>query len=83
MLLEGYTPFDVKPWEAASGGKAIECRLQSACRATIKFTGSPGLYNIDVRYFDQSNGISHFRVFLGEDSSANGTPTEIYPANSP
>ena len=83
MLLEGYTPFDVKPWEAASGGKAIECRLQSICSATFKFTGSPGLYNIDVRYFDQSNGVSHFRVFLGDRLIGEWNADQIYPATVP
>jgi alpha-glucuronidase len=32
----------------------------------MKFAGTAGWYNLRVQYFDQSNGASHYRVFLGK-----------------
>jgi alpha-glucuronidase len=67
MLLEGYTPVDVNPWESASGGKAIQCtEIQQPCAALFRFNGSPGWYDIDVQYFDQNNGVSKYRMFVGK-----------------
>jgi alpha-glucuronidase len=67
MELEGYIPINVTPWEDASGGKAIECPapLQS-CKAKFRFAGPTGSYEIDIQYFDQSNGASKYRVFVGQ-----------------
>jgi len=84
MELRGYVPFDVTPWEAASGGKAIECPPPSeSCTATFHFTGAPGIYDIDVRYFDQSNGISQFRVYLDKDLIAKWSADDLLPATVP
>lgn len=66
MQLQGYVPVDVEPAESASGGKAVECpTLGQVCTASFQFNGSPGRYEMDVQYFDQSNGNSKFRVFVG------------------
>jgi len=62
MKLDGYVPKDVIPWEAASGGKAVECTAARMCAATTRFGGAPARYTIRVRYFDQDDGVSHFRV---------------------
>ncbi|MGC0779075.1 MAG: alpha-glucuronidase family glycosyl hydrolase, partial [Candidatus Acidiferrum sp.] len=84
MELHGYVPFDVTPWEAASGGKGIECPSTSeSCTASFHFTGAPGFYDIDVRYFDQSNGISRFRVYLGNQLIAEWSANEQFPATVP
>ena len=84
MELHGYVPFDVTPWEAASGGKGIECPSTSAsCTASSHFTGAPGRYDIDVRYFDQSNGISQFRVYLANQLIAEWSTNERFPATVP
>jgi alpha-glucuronidase len=64
MQLKGYEVKDVSPWEAASGGKAVECPT-SRCTATLRYSGAPGRYAICVRYFDQNEGVSHFRVTVG------------------
>jgi alpha-glucuronidase len=67
MALEGYTVRDVTPPEDASGGKAIACAVGgAACSATMKFAGDAGSYNLRVEYFDQANGVSHYRVWVGE-----------------
>ncbi|HKD09704.1 MAG TPA: alpha-glucuronidase family glycosyl hydrolase [Bryobacteraceae bacterium] len=61
MTLDGYSPVDVKPWETASGGKAIACD-KPKCSASTRFDGAPGWYDLRIQYFDQNNGISHFRT---------------------
>jgi alpha-glucuronidase len=65
MKLEGYTVLDVTPWEAASGGKAVSCAV-GKCSAILRYEGPPGWYTISVRYFDQNDGISRFRLFVGD-----------------
>jgi alpha-glucuronidase len=63
MRLDGFVPFDVTPPEAASGAKAIECPAPTEkCVAEFRFDGPAGWYELDVEYFDQSNGASKFRV---------------------
>jgi alpha-glucuronidase len=67
MKLEGYRVAEVTPWETASGGKAVECaREAEPCTAAFQFNGKPGWYNLGVEYFDQNNGVSRFRVFVGQ-----------------
>ena len=63
--LEGYKAVDVTPWEDASGGKAVECAAASGCAATFRYNGAAGTFQVGVRYFDQSNGVSHFRALIG------------------
>jgi alpha-glucuronidase len=63
MTLDGYTPVDVKPWETASGGKAIACD-KAKCSVSTRFDGAAGWYDLRVQYFDQNNGISHFRALI-------------------
>jgi alpha-glucuronidase len=66
MTLEGYTVSEVTPAEDASGGKAAACPTGLAqCTASMKFTGEPGWYTLHVEYFDQANGVSHYRVWIG------------------
>jgi alpha-glucuronidase len=67
MKLDGYTVTDVKPWEAASGGKAIACPA-AKCSARFRFDGKPGWYTLRVEYFDQNNGESHFRLLVGSQA---------------
>ena len=61
MMLKGYRAIDVTPWEAASGGKAIECATDP-CTATLRYNGPPGRYTIRVQYFD----LNDFRVTVGD-----------------
>jgi len=66
MTLDGYTVRDVRPAEDASGGKAVGCPIGTkSCTASLKFSGVPGWYSLHVQYFDQSNGVSHYRVWVG------------------
>ena len=66
MELQGYMPFDVTPWEGASDGKAVVClQIPRPCTAKYRFAGAKGWYDLDVEYFDQNNGVSRYRVFVG------------------
>jgi len=74
MKLEGYQVVDVTPWETASGGKAVECaslasgsapRSAPHCTASFSYHGSAGWRDLSVEYFDQNNGASRFRVYVG------------------
>ncbi len=66
MTLQGYAARDVTPAEDASGGKAVACATGGDCSASLKFTGEPGWYTLRVEYFDQSNGASRFRIWVGK-----------------
>src|SRR5262249_44716728 len=49
----------------ASGSKAIQCMASAKlCSASFRYDGKAGWYDISVRYFDQSNGASRFKVFM-------------------
>jgi alpha-glucuronidase len=63
--LEGYQIEEVKPREAASGGKAVEC-LSSAppCVASFRYEGKAGWRDVSVQYFDQNSGASRFKLFV-------------------
>jgi alpha-glucuronidase len=66
MELQGYVPFEVIPWESASGGKAVVCvETSQPCAAKYRFAGVKGWYSLDVEYFDQNNGVSKYRFFVG------------------
>jgi len=67
MTLKGYTTRDVMPSEDASGGKGVACAAGAgACTASLNFTGEAGWYTLRVEYFDQSNGVAHYKVWVGK-----------------
>jgi alpha-glucuronidase len=73
MKLEGYTVRDVTPPEDASGGKVVSCAA-AACAASLQYSGVAGWYTLHVQYFDQMDGISHYRVLI------NGQPIDEWTA---
>jgi alpha-glucuronidase len=84
MHLEGYRIFTIVPSEAASGGKGVECVVAARpCVAAFNFGGAAGRYAVDVRYFDQNNGISKFRVFSGNQLVAEWSANDDLPATIP
>ncbi len=84
MDLHGYVTLDIKPQEAASQGKAIECPAPLAfCTATFHFTETSGVYDLDVRYFDQSDGVSRFRVYVGNNLIAEWLADQHFPSKAP
>jgi alpha-glucuronidase len=84
MELQGYMPFDVTPWEGASGGKAVVC-VQTAqpCTAKFRFAGAKGWYNIDVEYFDQNSGVSKYQFFVGNQLIDEWLADSSFPATAP
>jgi alpha-glucuronidase len=83
MQLKGYTPMDVTPWENASGGKGIECVKASVCAAAFRFDRAAGTYEMDVQYFDQNNGESKFRIFVGDRQVDGWIANDHLPATKP
>jgi alpha-glucuronidase len=59
--LSGYTVIDVKPWEDASGGKAVSCG-EAACAAEWTYAGKAERFNIAVQYFDLRGGTAQFAL---------------------
>lgn len=82
MKLKGYKPVDVTPWENASGGKAVVCD-ETSCSATVPFDGKAGTYDINVQYFDQSNGVSEFRLLAGGKLIDQWRADDNLPATQP
>jgi alpha-glucuronidase len=78
MELAGYAVRDVKPWEAASGGKAAICAA-GTCEASLRFTGAPGWYAIRVQYFDVAPGAARFRVLVGDQTIDQWTAADRLP----
>jgi alpha-glucuronidase len=83
MQLQGFAPIDVDPSENASGGKAIACEKASGCAATFRFDRAAGQYEMDVRYFDQNNGASKFRVLVGHQQVDEWLADDRLPATKP
>ncbi len=83
MQLKGYAAMDVTPWENASGGKGIECVKASACTASFRFDRAAGTYEMDVQYFDQNNGESKFRIFVGDRQVDEWIANDRLPATKP
>ncbi len=63
MTLGGYVAKPVTPWESASGATAIEW-AEATCTASFKYNGEPGWRDLLVQYFDQQDGVSHFRIWV-------------------
>jgi alpha-glucuronidase len=83
MKLAGYEVFDVKPWETASGGKAI--RVSSAGghgTASFNYTGNPGWFNLAVQYYDQTNGVSQFKLFVAGQQVDDWLADDLLPSRN-
>ncbi|KAL4757491.1 alpha-glucuronidase [Aspergillus foveolatus] len=68
MELDGYEPYLVSPFEAASGSHCIITSNNSTeGRASTPLRVKNGKYDIAVNYFDQAIGNSTWRLFLDDD----------------
>jgi alpha-glucuronidase len=84
MELQGYKIFAPVSWEGASGGKGVACVPEAAtCSAQTKFTGAAGWYEIDVEYFDLSNGESKFRVSVNDQAVDEWRADMLLPGKDP
>ena len=66
MELQGYSAVDVKPFEAASGFKAVSCKADKVCSASFRYQGKAGWHTLNVRYFDQNDGVARYKVFVND-----------------
>ncbi|MGD0251679.1 MAG: alpha-glucuronidase family glycosyl hydrolase [Verrucomicrobiota bacterium] len=83
MKLDGYEIFDVKPWETASGGKAI--RIVSADghgSASFNYTGKPGWFDLAVQYYDQTNGVSQYKLFVAGQKVDQWLADDLLPSRN-
>jgi alpha-glucuronidase len=65
MRLAGYSVTNVTPFEAASGGRAVEISsADGQGSASFEFKGRPGWYDLAVQYFDEDDGVSQFTLFI-------------------
>jgi alpha-glucuronidase len=84
MKLEGYQVVDVTPWETASGGKAVECPAPAqTCSASFRYPGAAGWRDLNVEYFDQNNGESSFRVYVGAQLVDEWVADDHLPSRKP
>jgi alpha-glucuronidase len=83
MQLDGFVPIDIEPWENASGRKAIECQKVSGCSAKFHFNLAADSYEIDIRYFDQNNGASKFRLLINDHPIDEWIADDHFPATKP
>ena len=77
--LNGYAVVEVKPWEDASGGKAVTCE-QAECSAEWTYQGKPGRFDIAVQYFDLQGGAAKFELSINGHGRANWTADAILPS---
>lgn len=83
MKLEGYAARDVTPWETASGGKAVACDGAPRCAASFRYIGAPGVHEVNVQYFDESDGASRFQVFVSGRRVDSWTADDTFPTAEP
>ncbi len=83
LSLEGYVPVAVQRFETASQGKAIRCGdSEKVCAASLKFDNSAGWYGLNIRYFDQIDGVSHFRVLVSGQLVAEWDASDHIPTRT-
>jgi alpha-glucuronidase len=80
--LTGYAVIDVKPWEDASGGKAVSCD-KDKCTAAWTYDGTPGGFDIAIQYFDLQGGNAHFSFTVNAEQKAAWTASAQLPSRLP
>jgi alpha-glucuronidase len=81
--LAGYTVIDVKPWEDASGGKAVTC-AEKLCTAEWTYSGAAGRFDIAVQYFDLQGGVAKFALDVNGKQVAGWDDADAsFPSNRP
>ena len=84
MELRGYQVFEPASWEGASGGKGVACAKEMVvCYAQTKFNGTAGLYEVDVEYFDLSDGASKFKVLVNDQVVDEWRADKLLPGKEP
>jgi alpha-glucuronidase len=84
MQAEGFEPQNVKPWETASGGQCMQCVSPEGKGAvTLKFDGKAGWFDLNVRYFDENDGASKFKLLVGGQVIGEWKADDTLPDNQP
>jgi alpha-glucuronidase len=65
LALDGFTASPVTPWETASGALAAVCGARRTCAASYTYSGASGIVDIVTQFFDESDGVSAFRLVVG------------------
>jgi alpha-glucuronidase len=81
--LTGYKVIDVKPWEDASGGKAVSCDGETKCSAEWTYSGAAGKYDIAVQYFDLSGGVARFALTVNGKAAGSWAADATLPSRRP
>ena len=64
--LDGYEFTKIEPWEAASGRGAAQLPGNVASGSVrFKYPGEPGTCDMRVQYYDEEDGVSKFKLFVG------------------
>lgn len=79
MQTSGYETVDVTPWETASGGKAVVCRVPAGCSLTTTVNRPAGSYDIAVQYFDTWRGASHYDLLIDGTTVASWSADNTLP----
>jgi alpha-glucuronidase len=84
MQREGYEPQNVIPWETASGGQSAECVDPNGKGAVaVKYEGKAGWFDLYLRYFDENDGASKFRLLVAGQVVDEWTADDTLPDNKP
>lgn len=79
MKSVGYEAVEVSPWETASGGKAVVCRLAAGCSLSTALSQPTGSYDIAIQYFDSWKGTSKFELLVNGKSVAQWSASDTLP----
>jgi alpha-glucuronidase len=84
MKREGFEPLNVTPWETASGGQCAQL-VQPGNRGSIgvKYEGKDGWFTIGVRYFDENDGASTYRLSVNGQVVDEWNADDVLPDNRP
>jgi alpha-glucuronidase len=74
MSLKGYVPYTLSSFEAASNYTAVVTATNSTVgTATTSLSFPDGKYDVGINYYDLMGGISHWEVFLNDNSIGSWT----------
>jgi alpha-glucuronidase len=80
----GYEPLNVTPWETASGGQCAQLVEPSGSGTiSMKYAGEAGWFDIGVRYFDENDGASKYKLLVGGQVVDEWTADDTLPSNEP
>jgi len=73
----------VRPWEDASGGKAVSCVEKKSCSAEWTWSGATGGFDVAAEYFDLQGGAAKFALSVNGKQVAARTADGTFPSKQP